>query len=46
LLKRKYEKGVRIILRNGEYERIAARYLDSRSASNLIQQLEKQLTSL
>lgn len=43
LLKRKYEKGVRIILGNGEYERIATHYLDGISVSNLIELLEKQL---
>lgn len=44
IMKRKFEKGVRIILGNGEYERIAGNYLDKNSVTQLIRKLEMTLT--
>lgn len=46
LMKKKFEKGVRIILENGEYERIARNYLDKMSASQLVNLLKKRLAAL
>lgn len=45
LMKRKFEKGVRIILGNGEYERIASNYLDKHSVTQMVELLELTLTS-